>query len=269
MIQLVLFLLTFASTYMVGEAMSQHSGLVYAAPLMLIIGCHEGAHYVMCRLHGVRSTPPNFLPAPFPPVGTFGAVIMMKDNLPNRRAAFDIGIAGPLAGFVIAVPCVALGLYLSRVVPTAEMGGKYLQLGEPLLFKLLSQAMYGSLNGKELMLHPLGYAGWIGLLITALNLLPAGQLDGGHIAYAVFGPRIGWFFWPLVAGLVGMSLYYWSFAYLLFLLLVVVFARRHPPPSDDVTPLDPSRKALSVIPLIVLILSFTPVPVRLASQSGG
>jgi membrane-associated protease RseP (regulator of RpoE activity) len=149
------------------------------------------------------------------------------------------------------------------------MGDAYLQLGEPLLFKLLSQAMYGNLEGQELMLHPLGYAGWIGLLLTALNLLPAGQLDGGHIAYAVFGPRVNRFFWLLVAALVAMSVYYWSFAYLLFLVLLVVFARRHPPPSDDVTPLDPSRKAVSVIPLIVLILSFTPVPIRLASQAGG
>jgi len=271
MIQILLFILTFLSTFMVGEVMSEHSGLVYAVPLMSILAFHEGAHYFMCRVHDVKSTPPNFIPAPFPPFGTFGAVIMMKDNLPNRRAVFDIGIAGPLAGFVIAVPCVVSGLYLSDVVPAAELAentDRYIQLGEPLLFKILSQAMYGSLKGKELMLHPLGYAGWIGLLITALNLLPAGQLDGGHIAYAVFGRRIKWFFWPLVAGLLGMSLYFWSFAYLLFLGLLTLIARKHPPPSDDATQLDPYRKALAVIPLLVLVLCFTPVPIRIAAGGG-
>jgi len=268
MIQVILFVLTFLTTFMVGEAMSSHSGLVYAVPLMLILGCHEGGHYIMCRIYGVKSTPPNFIPAPFGPFGTFGAVIMMKDNLPSRRALFDIGIAGPLAGFAVALPCVIVGLYLSELVPPQEVGEQYMQLGEPLLFKIVSHAMYGEINGKELMLHPVGYAGWIGLLVTALNLFPAGQLDGGHIAYAVFGPRVSWFFWPLIAGLVGMSLYFWSFAYLLFLVLLVILARHHPPPSDDVTPLDLYRKGLAVVPLIVLVLCFTPVPIRLAGASG-
>lgn len=268
MIQLVLFVLTFVSTYMIGEFMSPHNGLVYAGPLMLILGCHEGAHYLMCRIHDVKATPPNFIPAPFPPFGTFGAVIMMKDNLPSRRAVFDIGIAGPLAGFVVAVPCVVLGLYFSEVVPAEQVSESSLRLGEPLLFKILSHLIYGELPGKEVMLHPLGYAGWIGLLITALNLLPAGQLDGGHIAYAVFGPRVQWSFWPLIAGLIGMSLYYASPAYLLFLALLIFFARHHPPPTDNATPLDPYRKVLAVVPLVVLILCFTPVPIQLSQASG-
>ena len=264
MIQIILFIVTFGTTYYAGEIMSDTTGLVYAGPLMLILLCHEGAHYVMCRLYGVKSTPPNFIPAPPPPYspfGTFGAVIVMKENLPSRKAIFDIGIAGPLGGFIVAVPCILIGLSLSDVVPEQQATG-VMQLGEPLLLKLVVLLRFGSLEGKEIMLHPLGYAGWIGMLVTAINLIPLGQLDGGHIAYAVLGRRSRWLFWPIVVGLVVMAYVLDSPAYLFFLGLVIVFVgKKHPAPTDPTAPLGMRRRLYALVALAMLVLSFIPVPI--------
>ena len=267
MIQIILFLITFGTTYYTGEIMSDTSGLVYAGPLMLILLCHEGSHYVMCRLYDVKATPPNFIPAPPPPYspfGTFGAVIVMKENLPSRKAIFDIGIAGPLGGFIVAVPCVLIGISLSEVVPEQQASG-FWQLGEPLLLKLIVFFQFGSLEGKELMLHPMGYAGWIGMLVTAINLIPLGQLDGGHIAYAVFGRRSRWMFWPIVVGLLAMSYVLDSPAYLFFLALIIIFVgKNHPAPVDESAPLGLKRRFYALVALAMLVLSFIPVPISLS-----
>ena len=263
MIQILLFVATFLSTYIAGNLMQPGSGLLYAVPLMLILLCHEGGHYLMCRRYGVRTTLPTFIPAPYTLFGTFGALIFMKQNVPSRKAVFDIGAAGPVCGFVVAIPVVVAGLSLSTIVEAEGARGGLL-LGEPLMFKLLAHLQFGELPQKHIMLHPAAFAGWIGLLVTALNLLPAGQLDGGHILYAVLGRRSALLFWPLACGLILMSVAFESYAYSLFIILLVIFGRRHPPPVDDRTGLDRGRKLIALGMLAILVLCFTPVPISLA-----
>ena len=266
MLQIVLFIATFATTFYSGQVMFDAPGLLYAGPLMLILLCHEGGHYVMCRLYGVRSTPPNFIPAPpwpYSPFGTFGAVIVMKENLPSRKAIFDIGIAGPLGGFIVAVPCILIGLGMSDIVAEQQASGS-LQLGEPLLLKLVVYLRFHSMEGKTLMLHPLVYAGWIGMLVTAINLIPLGQLDGGHIAYAVLGPRSRWLFWPVVVSLIAMAYILDSPAYIFFMALVIIFVgNKHPAPLDPSAPLGTKRRLYALLALAMLVLSFIPVPISL------
>ena len=264
MVQILLFLATVLSTYWVGSHNPEgYNGFVYAGPLMLILLCHEGAHYLMCRLYGVKATPPNFIPAPFTAFGTFGALIFMKENLPSRKAIFDIGAAGPLCGFIVTIPCIFIGLRYSRIVSVGEVKG-LLSVGDPLMFKIATRLWFGSLPGKTIILHPMAFAGWIGLLVTALNLLPAGQLDGGHVAYAVLGRRSHLLFWPLIAGLLALIVALDSAAYVLFVFVLIVFGRKHPPPVDDTVPLDRRRKLLSLVLVAMFVLSFTPVPITLA-----
>ena len=171
----VLFLLTCFTTYSVG-------GPAYSFALMLTLLCHELGHYVQARRYPVPASLPYFIPIPAPPLGTMGAVIAMRGEMGDRRALFDIGISGPLAGLVPALFFSVVGLYLSTVVPKQPTG----MLGDPLLFKFLVRTIFGELPAsQDVALHPLAYAGWVGVLITSLNLVPIGQLDGGHILYAI------------------------------------------------------------------------------------
>src|SRR6185503_10681003 len=166
------------------------TGLFYSVPMLLILGTHEFGHYWYCRRHNVDATLPYFLPAPVPLTGTFGAVIKIKEPFPSKRALFDIGVAGPIAGFLVMVPLLYVGISLSAIVKVPENTDNLIYFGEPLLLKALARFHFGTLpQGFDLMLHPIGFAAWFGMLATALNLLPFGQLDGGHIAYAVFGRR--------------------------------------------------------------------------------
>jgi len=198
---IVLFLLTFLSTAL-ASALNQGfnplaepahlvDGLPYAAALMTILLFHESGHYILARLYRVPTSLPYFIPAPpFFLLGTFGAVIRMRTLPRDRRALFDVGAAGPWAGIAIAIPVLVLGLSLSEVYPRPEAGAGLI-LGEPLLFRLLSRLVLGvsSSGDVTILLHPLALAGWAGLLVTMLNLLPIGQLDGGHVLYAALGPR--------------------------------------------------------------------------------
>src|SRR6202030_1767126 len=164
-------------------------GLWYSATILAILGCHEMGHYLACRYYDVDASLPFFLPAPLLLTGTFGAFIRIREPIPTKRMLFDIGIAGPIAGFVVAVPALFIGLWMSRLVQLPpDFSG--VSLGEPLLFKLASQLVWGTTaDTVSLNLHPIGFAAWFGLLATALNLFPIGQLDGGHISYAVLGRR--------------------------------------------------------------------------------
>ena len=271
MIQAILFVLTFISTYMVGEVMSQHSGLVYAVPLMLILGCHEGGHYLMCRLHRVKATPPNFIPAPFPPFGTFGAVIMMKDNLPSRRAVFDIGIAGPLGGLVVALPLLILGLSLSSVQAPPPGLDQALQEGNSLLYLGAKYLVFGRVlpsNGQDVWIHPVAFAGWAGLLVTMINLIPVGQLDGGHISYALLGRKAWTLGYVLIAAMFGWGGFlllrgnqaggFW----VLWAFINMILNRKHPPPLDDVTLVTGWRVGVGLLMLVIFILTFMPSPLR-------
>jgi membrane-associated protease RseP (regulator of RpoE activity) len=252
MIQVVLFILTIVSTVLVG-------GLSYSIAIMAILLAHEMGHYVMSRRYGIPATLPYFIPFPLSPFGTFGAIIKMKGAMINKRALFDIGVAGPLSGFIIAIPFIVIGIRLSQVQPVpASMS--YLQLGDPLLFKILQGILIGDIpQGHDLVLHPCAYAGWVGLFVTALNLLPVGQLDGGHVAYAVFGERSKWVFGASIV-LLGVLAVFYNPGWLTLVIILLIFGMRHPHPVDMETELDTKRKILAFIILVIFILSFTPSP---------
>jgi membrane-associated protease RseP (regulator of RpoE activity) len=247
-------------------------GLWYSASILAILGCHEFGHYYACRLYRVDATPPFFLPAPLLLTGTFGAFIRIRQPIHHKAALFDIGIAGPLAGFVVAVPLLFLGLGLSTVVPLpTSFEGSVLELGEPLLFKLAAWVSVGTIaDGSTINLHPIGFAAWFGLLATALNLFPIGQLDGGHIAYAVLGRRST----PLTVAMavVLIGLVFISTSWLLWAVLTVgmllAFGPRHPPVLDEHVPLDRTRLGLAVAAALIFVLCFTPAPIQITELLG-
>ena len=216
-------------------------------------------HYFMSRRYGVPATLPYFIPLPLPPFGTLGAVIKMKGIVVNKKALFDIGIAGPLSGFIVSIPFIILGIKMSSIqFITGEAA--IFQLGDPLLFKILQRILIGEIpDGYDLILHPLAYAGWVGLFVTALNLLPIGQLDGGHIIYAVFGERSIWIFAVSIT-LLAMLTIFFNPGWLLLVILLLIFGMRHPEPYDRETGLDGKRKILALVMLLIFLLSFTPSP---------
>jgi len=256
-INLILFIATVASTWLVG-------GPGYCIAIIAILTAHEMGHFLMCRKYGVPATLPYFIPFPFPgynPFGTMGALISMRGYIPSRKALFAIGAGGPLAGLVVTIPVLFIGLALSSTAPHVESAGG-MTLGEYLLFKLISLLVLGHQPDEvDIMLHPVAYAGWAGLFITALNLIPVGQLDGGHVTYALLGPRAKYFTWLFIGALGILTINNYSWA-LLFLLLAI-FGRRHPSPLDDYTPLDRRRRIIGGLVMILFLLSFTPVPFKI------
>jgi membrane-associated protease RseP (regulator of RpoE activity) len=266
-LNLILFLLTCVSTFYHGYSTSPTEsiadGLWYSGGIIAILLCHEMGHYLMCRRHGVRATLPFFIPFPIlSPFGTLGAVIRMDSRLPDRRALFDIGVAGPLAGLAVAIPAIFFGLRMSEVHEIVASGAT-MALGESLLFKWLSFLARGPLpEGQDIFLHPLAYAGWAGLFVTALNLLPVGQLDGGHILYALLGERsagVGRIALALFA-LMGIIVFPFFPGWFPFILLLLWFGYQHPPTADHFTPLDSKRRKLAYFAFVIFILSFTPIP---------
>ncbi len=252
-LHLLLFLLTFASTWLTG-------GPSYSIPVMLILLGHELGHYFVSRKHGIRASLPYFLPFPLSPFGTFGAIIRMKSTVSSRKALFDTGAAGPLTSLCLSIPAIAIGLKLSEVVPVNSFKEGTLRLADPPLFSFLEKLIIGSVpESSDIVLHPIAFAGWVGLFVTALNLLPIGQLDGGHIAYALFGSRSRIVFFLSIAVLTLITFLY-NPGWLLLLILLIIFGFRHPAPMDDLTPLDGRRRILGAIMFLVLFLSFTPAP---------
>ena len=240
-------------------------GLWYSLTILLILGCHEMGHYVMCLRYNVDATRPYFLPAPLPLTGTLGAFIRLRSRIPSKIALFDIGVAGPIAGFVIAVPALFLGLWLSRLDRLPEDMSNFSELGEPLLFQFAAWAIWGPVaDGYSLNLHPMAFAAWFGLLATALNLFPIGQLDGGHISYAVLGRGSTFVTLATVAGLIGLTFVStsWLVWTVLTVVMLVVFGPRHPRTIDEDIPLDPSRIWLAVVALAIFVLCFTHNPIE-------
>jgi membrane-associated protease RseP (regulator of RpoE activity) len=239
--------------------------LWYSVGALAILGAHEMGHYVACRYYGISATLPYFLPAPPVLIGTFGAVIRIRDPIPTKRMLFDIGIAGPIAGFVVAVPALILAVAWSKItrLPPAFEG---INFGEPLLFQIVGNAFFGEVpDGYALNLHPLGFAAWFGLLATALNLLPVGQLDGGHIAYAVFGRKARMLtYLTLAAGLALGALVAWSWLSWCVIMAVLLWLTgwKHPRTLDERIPLDRRRLALAAFALVMLALCFTPIPIE-------
>ncbi|OGO28484.1 MAG: hypothetical protein A2W33_00255 [Chloroflexi bacterium RBG_16_52_11] len=263
--------------------------LAFTASLLAILLAHEFGHYLAGRHHGVHVTLPYFIPFPLSAFGTMGAFIRLKEHPKNKRILLDIGLAGPLAGLVVAIPVVIIGLMLSKVssIPAQLPPGMMLQIeGNSILYLLSKYLVFGQLlpapgsyaglnalqywvmyfftgrpfplGGVDVMLSPVAWAGWAGLLVTAVNLIPAGQLDGGHIVYVLMGKRVDTLLPFILVGLVMLGLVWpgwWLWAFLIFIL-----GRLHAEPLDQITPLDPSRRVMAVLGILVFILVFTPVP---------
>lgn len=247
-----LFIATCFSTFLVG-------GPAFAASLMFILLAHELGHYLQARRYGVPASLPYFIPMPFTPIGTMGAVIGMRPHSAHTRALFDLAITGPIAGLIPALVASYAGLRMSTV-GVIEEGGNFLRLGEPLVFKLLSQLIFGPLpEGHDVTLHPIAFAGWVGIFITALNLLPIGQLDGGHILYTLL-PRYAY---PVSLALLAAAAVavvvggYWQWS--LLILLLALIGARHPPTANQ-TPLSRGRQLLGALMLLFVFVGFTPTP---------
>src|SRR4030043_885289 len=252
-IHIVLFILTVASTMIVG-------GPAYSITIILILLAHEMGHYFMSRRYGLRATLPYFLPFPFSPFGTLGAVIRMEGTTTSRKSLFDTGVAGPFTSLLLSIPAIAIGLRFSELIPRSQLKEGTILLADPLLFSIIQRLVMGEVpQNYDVMLHPIGYAGWVGLFVTALNLLPVGQLDGGHIAYALFGRKSRAIFLITIAVMAFITIFY-NPGWLLLVIRFIVFGFRHPSPLDDQTPLDGKRKFLGGLAFLAFILSFTPTP---------
>lgn len=233
-------------------------GVPFSFSLLLILGGHELGHYFTSQKYGVSVTLPYFLPIPHPLIGTMGAFIRIKSVIPNRQALIRIGVTGPLVGFILAIPITVIGISLSKVT-TLITTGATINLGSSLLFKIISNLIHPHIPaGCDLVLHPMAFAGWLGFLVTALNLLPLGQLDGGHIAYAVLGKyrKIATITIIIIMALLGLLWTGWFF----WILLIVLFGLRHPKAQDEITKLTTSDKAWALVALIIMILAFIPNP---------
>jgi len=257
---------------LIGQTLSHPAvlvpGLEFSASLLAILTAHEFGHYFFCRHYGVDATLPFFIPQPpglLP--GTFGAFIKMKSPVPSRRALFDIGLAGPLAGFVVIIPLAFAGvLTLHHMnIPPGESAG--LTFNDPLLFRLIARVFKVNLEIPA-ALNPYYLAAWIGLLVTALNLMPVGQLDGGHGTFAIFGQRAHWWIGRVAfASMALISVLGWLWhgspsGFLYVVLLAVMLRVRHPPP-ENMEPLGHARTVIGIITLIVFALCFLPFPITI------
>lgn len=236
-------------------------GAIFTVSLLGILLSHELGHYFTARRYGVAVTLPFLIPFPLSPFGTMGAVIRMKDIPVNRRAMLRIGAAGPLVGLAVALPVLLVGLLLSTLTTLPE--GNYILEGNSLLYIGLKYTVFGRLlpsGGIDVLLHPMALAGWAGILVTSLNLIPAGQLDGGHAAYALFGAKTRYLNWILIAAVLGLGLL-WP-GWFLWAVLIFIVSRGHPQPLDDLTPLRRRDLILGVVLLVLFALTFTPLPLR-------
>ncbi len=290
-INTALFLLTFLTTTMAGaevagadlsiwrpfsSGLQLYAGLPFSISLMAILLAHEMGHYVTSRRNRVDCTPPYFIPAPFPSIfiiGTFGAFIRMKSMPRSRRVLFDIGAAGPWAGVIVTIPILIVGLALSTVGPLAQSAGG-LELGNSILFHQIAKwILHVDPDTVSVNLHAMAFAGWIGLFVTTLNLLPASQLDGGHVIYALFGRRhriisrlvvLGCVLMVVIPYFLGMRFWY---GWLFWAVLLFLFGLGHPVTADVDTPLDPMRRFAAWATIALFIVTFSPVPVSITAPS--
>lgn len=274
-INLALFIATVLSTLFVGTLYGIEStdqmwqlwrGLPFALSIMTILGAHELGHYFAARRHNVPVTLPYFIPMPLSAIGTLGAFIRLQAPESNRRSLLDIGAAGPLTGLVFAVPILFYGLATSELGPISA--GATLE-GNSILYLAAKFLVFGQIlptpEGIDVQLNQVAWAGWVGLLVTALNLIPVGQLDGGHIAYALFGKKSALFYWPVLIGLALITVFSFlqgtpAITWLFWIFLLGLLGRRYARPLDDVTTLDPRRRAIGIAALILFALVFVPLP---------
>ncbi len=236
------------------------AGLPFSLTLLVILLAHEFGHYIACLYYGIDASLPFFLPAPTPYTGTLGAFIRIRSPIFSRRQLFDIGVAGPLAGFLFLLPAAGIGLAFSKLIPgIAGMGA--IQYGTPPLLRLLELAVFPGAGVLDVYLHPVARAAWVGMFATAMNLLPAGQLDGGHIVYSLFGKAHKWITRATMLALVFIGLTFGFYGWLFWAALLFVFARRHPP-IYDLSPLGPARWKLGVLAFVIFLLCFSLAPVN-------
>jgi membrane-associated protease RseP (regulator of RpoE activity) len=238
-------------------------GWAFTLSLLTIIVTHELGHYFVARHFGVAVTLPYLIPFPLSPFGTMGAVIREKDIPRDKRVKMLIGAAGPIAGLIVGIPILLVGLRLSEVMPL-PVTGAYSMEGNSLLYAALKFLSFRRLlpsRGEDVFLHPVALAGWAGLLVTFLNLMPAGQLDGGHVAYALLGPKARYLTWVIIVVALGLA-FLWP-GWLLWAVLIFVLARVSVPPLDDVTPLTPDQTVVAILLLVTFVLTFTPIPLRI------
>lgn len=238
------------------------SGFPFALALMSILLAHELGHYFACRYHGIRATYPYFIPAPSL-IGTFGAFILMRSPIRSRRALFDVGASGPLVGFVVAIPLLIYGVMHSYVVPDLSSPNEKFVFGVPLAVRLIERMIFPGVDSSTILLHPVARAAWVGLFATSLNLLPAGQLDGGHILRSLSTRLHKWtgYCVPLILLLLG----YWyrskaNQVWFMWAAILLLLRFLRIPPVYDERPLDSTRVALAMVALVVMILCFMPVP---------
>jgi membrane-associated protease RseP (regulator of RpoE activity) len=272
LLHLVLFIVTFFTTVFAGamqagvniltEPGKFYVGLPFALTLMSILLAHELSHYIASRKHNIQATLPYFIPAPTL-IGTFGAFIKMKSPVTTRKALLDIGISGPLAGFVISFIVSVMGLSLSKVVPVQETK-EALSLGDSLLFSTLSQLILDYRPGvQDVLLHPVAFAGWIGFFVTCLNLLPIGQLDGGHVAYALFGDRHAYLSKLLIPILFVLGIFLWE-GWLFWAIVLLILGLKHPPIYHSEIPLDGTRRFLGWLGFFIFLITFIPEPFKIS-----
>lgn len=257
LINIMLFIATIVTTLFAGYQFAGGSiwdGVAFAVSIMTIIGIHETAHYYAAKKHGVKSTLPYFIPAPTL-IGTFGAVINVKSAIPDRNSLFDLGFSGPLAGILVTIPILIIGIYFSKIVPIVP--GTLVFIPPPLMSIFIYFMLPTIPAGYELQVHPILFAGWVGIIVTLLNLMPVAFLDGGHIVRSVFNEKIHKII-SLIGVLVTIILGWIPMAILMMLILFI--NRRHPGALDDVSDLTLGRKLLAVLMLIVFILCLTPMP---------
>ena len=239
-------------------------GMAFSGLLLAILTAHEFGHYIACRIYGVDATLPFFIPAPpLIGIGTFGAFIKIKSPIPSRHALFDIGVAGPLAGFMVVIPIAFLGVMTAQVVPPPIPPG-LTYFNDPLLTRLMARAIGIDLN--MMLANPFQMAAWVGLLVTSLNLLPVGQLDGGHAVYAVLGAGVhkalgrAAFVAMATLAILGWVWYRSPSGFLYTVLLAIMLRIRHPQ-TEESEPLGTTRQIVALITLLVFILSFWPFPI--------
>ncbi len=269
----LLFALTLLSLLLVGamqEAGGQDDlflldGWPFALCMMLILGTHEMGHFIAARWHRMNVSLPYFIPFPLHVFGTLGAFILFREPMPNRKVMFDVGVAGPLAGLVVAIPVLFIGLLTSDIEPLPQ-NEEYMVEGNSILYVVAKYVVFGEFlpdDDKDVFVNQVAWAGWSGLLLTGLNLIPAGQLDGGHIVSTLLGDRVQRLYWPLVAIFVALSLM--STVWWLPTMLLLLFGRFYASPLDAVTILDRRRRRVAYLALVILVLVFVPLPLQLVT----
>ncbi|MGQ9630987.1 MAG: site-2 protease family protein [bacterium] len=278
-IHLLLLIVTFATTTWAGYYQSVSlvemgfmkniwvGAFSFSLGLMLILGSHEMGHKLMATRNGVDATYPYFIPMPpfIFPLGTMGAVIRIKSPTPDRNSAIELGVSGPLAGVIVSIPVLLIGLRLSYPVDTSTLakGGAFITFGEPLLYKLV-EGLFRIPRGHDLLIHPLGFAGWVGLFVTSLNLIPVGQLDGGHIARAILGGRYyRWASFAVIGILAALGAFYWYGWFVWAAIGTFMTIAGHPGSLNELKPIERRSWALAGVALLILVLCIMPKPISI------